>query len=100
VSKYTPGPWHQGKGQAASIIYGADGWAIANCVVYHRHAKATAEDTAAYIVRAVNAHEAMVQALEMVRDADNDCKRDGAPTIPPIARACIDAALDLVKVAK
>ena len=33
------------------------------------------------------------QVLEMVRDADEDCKRDGLQTIPPIARAKIDAAL-------
>lgn len=32
-------------------------------------------------------------ALEMVRDADEDCKRDGLETIPPIARSKIDAAM-------
>ena len=32
-------------------------------------------------------------ALTMVRDADEDCKRDGLQTIPPMARATIDAAL-------
>ena len=31
--------------------------------------------------------------LEMVRDADDDCRKDGLPTIPPIPRAKIDAAL-------
>lgn len=36
---------------------------------------------------------ALIEALEMVRDADEDCKRDGLPTIPEIARAKIDAAL-------
>lgn len=35
----------------------------------------------------------LYEALEMVRDADNDCKSDGLPTIPPAARAVIDAAL-------
>lgn len=32
-------------------------------------------------------------ALMMVRDADEDCKRDGLPTIPPVARSRIDTAL-------
>lgn len=36
---------------------------------------------------------ALTDALEMVRDADEDCKKDGLPTIPPMARAKIDAAL-------
>jgi len=35
----------------------------------------------------------LLHALTMVRDADEDCKRDGLPTIPAPARACIDAAL-------
>lgn len=32
-------------------------------------------------------------ALEMVRDADNDCRRDGLPTLPSMPRAKIDAAI-------
>lgn len=39
---------------------------------------------------------ALTHALEMVRDADDDCKRDGeggALPIPPIARATVDKAL-------
>jgi len=35
----------------------------------------------------------LYEALEMVRDADEDCHKDGLPTIPPIARAKIDRAL-------
>lgn len=35
----------------------------------------------------------LLAALTMVRDADDDCHRDGLPTIPPIARAAIDSAL-------
>lgn len=35
----------------------------------------------------------LLYALTMVRDADEDCKRDGLPTIPEAARATIDAAL-------
>ena len=33
------------------------------------------------------------ETLEMVRDADNDCHKDGLQTIPPAARKAIDAAL-------
>lgn len=32
--------------------------------------------------------------LVMVRDADEDCHRDGLPTIPAVARAAIDAAIE------
>lgn len=41
---------------------------------------------------------ALTHALEMVRDADNDCKADGGHPlpIPPVARAAIDAALAFV----
>lgn len=35
----------------------------------------------------------LLEALEMVRDADNDYRRDGLPTIPAAARAKIDAAI-------
>lgn len=35
----------------------------------------------------------LLYALEMVRDADNDCKLDGLPTIPPMARRTIDMAI-------
>jgi len=31
--------------------------------------------------------------LRMVRDADDDCREDGLPTMPPAARAAIDAAI-------
>lgn len=37
--------------------------------------------------------EAMREALEMVRDADDDARADGLPTIPSPARGKIDAAL-------
>lgn len=35
----------------------------------------------------------VVEALRMVRDADEDCRADGLPTMPPMARAKIDHAL-------
>lgn len=45
------------------------------------------------LVRSWNSLDPLVEALTMVRDADNDCKLDGLPSIPPAARAKIDAAL-------
>jgi len=35
----------------------------------------------------------LAEALEMVRDADDDCHKDGLQTIPSIARFKIDAAI-------
>jgi len=40
----------------------------------------------------------LAEALEMVRDADEDCHKDGLPTIPPVARHKIDQALGVVAV--
>lgn len=37
--------------------------------------------------------ELLCEALEMVRDADNDCHADGLPALPPVPRAKIDQAL-------
>lgn len=39
----------------------------------------------------------MLSALEMVRDADDDCGRDGLTMLPPAARARIDHALATAK---
>ncbi|WP_457659544.1 hypothetical protein [Sinorhizobium medicae] len=43
--------------------------------------------------RALEPFADLLDALVMVRDADQDCKSDGLPTIPPIARAKIDNAI-------
>jgi hypothetical protein len=39
----------------------------------------------------------LAEALEMVRDADEDCHKDGLTTIPKAARHRIDMALAAVK---
>ena len=41
-------------------------------------------------------YERLWSALEMVRDADNDCRLDGQPHMPGPARNKIDDALGLV----
>jgi hypothetical protein len=43
--------------------------------------------------RLIAAAPDLLDALEMVRDADDDCYKDGLPTIPKPARLKIDAAL-------
>ncbi len=45
------------------------------------------------MVRIATAAPELLEALEMVRDADDDCRLDGLPTIPEPARAKIDAAI-------
>jgi hypothetical protein len=40
---------------------------------------------------------ALADALEMVRDADEDCHKDGLPTIPSVARHKIDMALAIME---
>jgi hypothetical protein len=51
------------------------------------------DDTLDSMNEAANEIERLREALVMVRDADNDCHKDGLPTIPPMARAKIDKAL-------
>lgn len=46
-----------------------------------------------FAARKMAAAPELLEALCMVRDADEDCKRDGLPTIPAMARAKIDAAI-------
>jgi hypothetical protein len=52
-----------------------------------------AESVAPSMVSLIAAAPELLEALEMVRDADNDCRLDGLPTIPLDARAKIDRAL-------
>lgn len=41
----------------------------------------------------ISASPELLEALVMVRDADEDCKADGLTTIPPMARSKIDKAI-------
>jgi hypothetical protein len=43
--------------------------------------------------RLIAAAPELLEALVMVRDADDDCRADGLPTIPPMARAKIDRVI-------
>lgn len=55
------------------------------------------EDAVEANARLLKAAPQLLHALEMVRDADDDCHRDGLSTIPAPARRRIDAAIAAAK---
>lgn len=59
---HTPGPWHVGTGKATTIVYAADGYAVANATTYHGRHDQPAEANAALIAAAPD----MLTALQMV----------------------------------
>ncbi len=90
---YTKGPWVLGEvrlpntvwGQSTTTIRTADGQQIAEL-----RAGGPIFDANGYLMAAA---PDLLEALYMVRDADNDCHKDGLPTIPPAARRFIDTAI-------
>lgn len=92
---HTPGPWRVGHSYGA-VVTDVDSPGVwcdeenrrgygGNLVCESVRSEANA--------RLIAAAPDLFEALEMVRDADEDCKRDGLPTIPEPARAKIDRAL-------
>jgi hypothetical protein len=59
----------------------------------HMVAESITKDNAAFIAQACTAFPQLLHALEMIRDADDDCRRDSRPCMPLAARATVDAAL-------
>jgi hypothetical protein len=86
-AKHTPAPWHTGEKYPEDIYANRAGHAIARCVneQYAGECEANA--------KLIAAAPELLEALIMVRDADNDCKLDGLKTIPYASRAKIDAAI-------
>ena len=82
---YRPGMEHNNH-----IVFADDG-DLRVAFMAHNGAKGRARF--AELANWIAAAPEMLEALEMIRDADEDCKRDGLPTIPEIARAKIDAAI-------
>ena len=99
-TQHTPGPWKlaekvEGKGATpnqrrirsdapnAGTEYGAI------CQV-EGFTEGTESGANAHLIAAA---PDLLEALVMVRDADEDCKRDGLQTIPSMARHRIDAAI-------
>ena len=97
-TKHTPGPWAIGGTEHSKCrIYShAESHAIARTYGTYLDGVPTAELTGPKNeadARLIAAAPDLLHALEMVRDADNDCVRDGLQTIPPIARKTIDDAI-------
>lgn len=84
---HTPGPWQCRPLQGCSVIVDSTMFEIGSL-----GADVTREDADAN-ARLIAAAPALFAALVMVRDADEDCRRDGLPTIPLQPRQTIDAAI-------
>jgi hypothetical protein len=98
---FTPGPWHYRPNEWDDwgvvkadrfTICQARAWNAIDEETLAQHRKAGTDPCEAN-ARLIAAAPDLYEALEMVRDADEDCHKDGLPTIPPAARQKIDAAL-------
>src|SRR5271163_397528 len=87
-TKWTPGPWTvEPLGLMHLHVVNFDKRSIAMIPIlgiYERDKENSA---------LISAAPELYEALEMVRDADEDCKKDSLTTIPPMARSKIDRAL-------
>ena len=97
MSSHTPGPWFQ---VGAWVEIESDD--VADICTCHTedfgqaHLGRSAEEMMANACLIAAAPD-LLEALEMVRDADNDRAADGMETIPDIARAKIDRAIAKAK---
>lgn len=82
--KYTPGPWEVSTG-SPFLVHNGGLWVAS--------AMGVRGDEGIANVRLMAAAPDLLEALVMVRDADEDCEADGLPTIPTAARRAIDAAI-------
>lgn len=90
--KHTPGAWRIGFVSTTDdgecfLISGPRGTALDIAIIPKGNDEARAN------THLIAAAPELLEALTMVRDADEDCRRDGLPTIPAPARAVIDAAI-------
>lgn len=96
IARHTKGPWRAGKNGCSIVAdHPIEGGAQGTDDVEAEGGYLVAETCAAVNIPLLSAATELFDALEMVRDADNDCIRDGLPhhRIPLMARAKIDAAL-------
>jgi hypothetical protein len=90
-AKHTPGPWrvdgpHQVWAESAGeyvAITQVEEW------------ETLPPDQVKANARLISAAPDLLESLLMVRDADNDCRADGLPTMPQAARAKINSAIAL-----
>jgi hypothetical protein len=81
---HTPGPWAVKGTRIRDCNPGID------CIATMQVSNQPNWDADARLIAAA---PEMLDALVMIRDADEDCRRDGLPTIPFGPRAKIDAAI-------
>lgn len=92
---HTPGPWIAG----VSMYFDVEVFSVVSPTNTGRLLAITGDtgkdDEAESMANArlIAAAPDLLEALAMVRDADDDCRRDGLPTIPQLARYKIDAAI-------
>ncbi len=98
TKKFTPGPLHVGSVPVGDCIFDWNeeivGFAFGETSGrYFTYSKSDAKEEAQANARLWAAAPELLDALIMVRDADNDVKSDGGDGIPPVARASIDRAI-------
>lgn len=75
---HTPGPWHIGTGKATQIIYGTDGYAVANAVTYHgRDTESDMVENARLIAAAPELLAALERLSERCAALDQSATHDG-----------------------
>lgn len=92
--KGTPGPWvllEAGDGITKKVPVDRGNTSILTIVEEDGVKFAAVMD--GYDAQLIAAAPELLEALIMVRDADNDCAKDGLPTIPVSARGRIDRAI-------
>lgn len=98
MSAHTPTPWYTGEGKAARIVYAQHGFAVADATIYHARIEPVmeAEENAAFIVRACNAHDDLVAALQAAVARVEIANAEGDPIMSawlPDARAALAKAV-------
>ena len=93
MSKWTPGPWTANKPTRDNGRAEVHAGCMLVAQAFNWMLDAEGDEQCWADARLIAAAPMMYEALVMVRDADEDCRRDGLPTIPPAARAFIDAAI-------
>lgn len=91
MSGHTPGPWVYDSGSFYAAVQLNDCGTTNEPPIIDMGA-GRPEDSEAN-ARLIAAAPDLLAALQMVRDADNDCRDDGLPCIPALARGAIDGAI-------
>lgn len=99
MNAHTPGPWsllpQNGAGPMVvqEFVTGKQRTPIGYRLIAHMLQRGDSLKQDQANARLIAAAPELLEALTMVRDADNDCIEDDLPHIPTSARETIDAAL-------